>query len=792
MPNVPGILAALSVAVRPGVVVPDVVVGDIRALDWRALYDAGVRAVVLDKDNLLTLPHQLSVVPAARSSLDEAYTTFGRRNVLVVSNSAGSWPDDGAGTQASALSARLQGGAVLYHRTKKPGWACAWQVASHFLATTKAVSRDQGKVLVLGDRATTDLVLAHRIDTLLRWRTRQPYAERDSPLPGALAALAANLWVLEGRGSTLMRNLELAVVRSLNRLEIAPGQGWLSSNVIRRAAARIWAKALQDPHTPSRSSPELSIVPLEGVTPGLVPTQAPYWQQIGVRSSHASTARIETTPEAAPSKQVQVVRTDSPWRALARALVTPASVVASNTSHVAKSTLSPVGVLLAGLTARWPRLSRAFRLVRTTGSLLVSSQVVQRAVTATRTSNAVRRAGFNRGLDQAGLGAANRRLSTGSARRSNLGDRKMSTSARARDGSQPPTRPPPGPEPNGTPRRAPAERAGAGKAFAARARRAQHPAPQGPAESEFDRKFHEGLTWDYVKVLRQKEHMTLRASWALYNASKRARVRRDALGWASPAGLKYIAAWGGLVSVLVLALMLTGAGLLRLSVWYNDMTARKYREAQAAHEEELYAELGFDKNAPIDKDEVQRRLAVLKAEEEVRRREQTEREAQKEQALRERLLRMPGDQRARLLYVMDQEYVWHSAGRAPGGVTDGSGRVQAAGEGGGACAQDVPAAGGSREVQPEAGPAGHQGVEMHQRGPGGRVSSWGVWGVGARRTCVPDRCAPMGGGPGRRGDVAGGGGPVGSGRHRRAGQGAARHRPARLRPASSGVPARCK
>lgn len=90
MPNIPGILAALSVAIRPGIVVPDVVVRDIRGLDWRSLYEAGVRAVVLDKDNCLTLPHQLAVVPAARTALDDAYDVFGKPNVLVVSNSAGS------------------------------------------------------------------------------------------------------------------------------------------------------------------------------------------------------------------------------------------------------------------------------------------------------------------------------------------------------------------------------------------------------------------------------------------------------------------------------------------------------------------------------------------------------------------------------------------------------------------------------------------------------------------------------------------------------------------------------
>lgn len=61
MPNIPALVGLVQTLVRPGLIVPHVVVRDIAALDWTALHGAGVRHVVCDKDNCLVSPRSLSL-----------------------------------------------------------------------------------------------------------------------------------------------------------------------------------------------------------------------------------------------------------------------------------------------------------------------------------------------------------------------------------------------------------------------------------------------------------------------------------------------------------------------------------------------------------------------------------------------------------------------------------------------------------------------------------------------------------------------------------------------------------
>ena len=93
MVNWPALTGCFAAVVRPGLLLPDIAVKDIRSLDWKALYSAGVRGVIFDKDNCLTRPLETSLVPELEQSFAECRTTFGKDNVLIVSNSAGTTLD---------------------------------------------------------------------------------------------------------------------------------------------------------------------------------------------------------------------------------------------------------------------------------------------------------------------------------------------------------------------------------------------------------------------------------------------------------------------------------------------------------------------------------------------------------------------------------------------------------------------------------------------------------------------------------------------------------------------------
>ncbi|CAE6443546.1 unnamed protein product [Rhizoctonia solani] len=123
MSNLHGSIFALRALLRPGLLVPAIRINTISRLDFAALKQAGYTGVVFDRDNCLTIPH--------RDTLDawnRCKVTFGRENMLVVSNSAGT-SDDPLGIQAESLACNL-GVPVFRHRRKKP--ACGEEIIQYF------------------------------------------------------------------------------------------------------------------------------------------------------------------------------------------------------------------------------------------------------------------------------------------------------------------------------------------------------------------------------------------------------------------------------------------------------------------------------------------------------------------------------------------------------------------------------------------------------------------------------------------------------------------------------------
>ncbi|KWU42923.1 hypothetical protein RHOSPDRAFT_12283, partial [Rhodotorula sp. JG-1b] len=232
MANWSATLATLGALVRPQSLQPSLVVPSIAHLDWHALkHRAHVHAVVIDKDNCIARPDEdtLADDDALRASWDRLLAEFGPDRVLVVSNSAGDLRKDPLRIQAETVSRNL-GVPVLVHSNPKPAYACAKQIAAHFLlapnSTDRSVADDVSgsdgalsstppppppssvfRVLVIGDRLTTDMILARRLSSL-----SLPFSTRRS-----VGILTTRLWGREGAGTTLMRTVEKMAVRAFEK-----------------------------------------------------------------------------------------------------------------------------------------------------------------------------------------------------------------------------------------------------------------------------------------------------------------------------------------------------------------------------------------------------------------------------------------------------------------------------------------------------------------------------------------------------------------------------------------------
>ncbi|KAJ7188790.1 mitochondrial PGP phosphatase-domain-containing protein [Mycena filopes] len=227
--NIPGILVPFQLLFNPRIILPNLVVKDIRHLDFGALKAAGYRGAVFDKDNCLTLPHKDELVPDLRGAWEDCRQTFGEGNVLIVSNSAGS-RSDYAGIQAESVKRSLQV-PVLFHSTPKPGYSCIKGIQRYFSSLRTPVRTEQ--LIVVGDRVFTDVVLANRLRNLERGsgflhmcfrcvfeRGGTPGRENDaassqrSTESGPLAIWTTNVWKQE---ATIMRWCEKKLVDIIQR-----------------------------------------------------------------------------------------------------------------------------------------------------------------------------------------------------------------------------------------------------------------------------------------------------------------------------------------------------------------------------------------------------------------------------------------------------------------------------------------------------------------------------------------------------------------------------------------------
>ena len=85
---------ATMVLRRPNLIVPHISVTTISDIDFTSLKQCtDIRAVIFDKDHTITFPYADHIHPHAKYGLQSCMETFGRENVAILSNSAGTNDD---------------------------------------------------------------------------------------------------------------------------------------------------------------------------------------------------------------------------------------------------------------------------------------------------------------------------------------------------------------------------------------------------------------------------------------------------------------------------------------------------------------------------------------------------------------------------------------------------------------------------------------------------------------------------------------------------------------------------
>ncbi|KAI8337176.1 mitochondrial PGP phosphatase-domain-containing protein [Chlamydoabsidia padenii] len=191
--NLSGILNAFRLLANPSLALPQIIVTDIREIPMEQLKKHGIKAMAYDKDNCLTAPYIPTIHPPFQDAWNRCKETFGKDNVVIVSNSAGTL-DDKDGKEAQALEQSL-GVHVLRHADKKPSGG---EALTHHLQ----IPPDQ--IAFVGDRILTDVMYGNLNGNLTIW-TKQVISEKGDNKPA--------VWI---------RRIEYQLVKMLHHLDVKP------------------------------------------------------------------------------------------------------------------------------------------------------------------------------------------------------------------------------------------------------------------------------------------------------------------------------------------------------------------------------------------------------------------------------------------------------------------------------------------------------------------------------------------------------------------------------------------
>ncbi|KJZ73155.1 hypothetical protein HIM_07539 [Hirsutella minnesotensis 3608] len=129
-------------------------------------HSSAIKAVVLDKDDCFAYPDAKEVYEPYRKHFEALKKAYPGRRLLVVSNTAGAASWDHGLKQALEVE-KNTGVHVLPHSVKKPG--CGPEIMDYFRRHPETGVTDPSHVAVVGDRLTTDMMLANMMGAWGFW-----------------------------------------------------------------------------------------------------------------------------------------------------------------------------------------------------------------------------------------------------------------------------------------------------------------------------------------------------------------------------------------------------------------------------------------------------------------------------------------------------------------------------------------------------------------------------------------------------------------------------------------------
>ncbi|KNZ50599.1 hypothetical protein VP01_4332g1 [Puccinia sorghi] len=194
--NLTAIAASLKALSAPRSLLPALHVRDISWIDWKELRRNGFVGVVIDKDNCITKPNDDQLVPELEHAWRSCLSTFGNLRVLLVSNSAGT-ADDPALIQAIVK-------AIEQYFTMDRRCVPVIYPPSQFTFEPLMNRSDPLKLIVIGDRVTTDIILASRLREYLQRNQATPtsFPVESNPV---YSVLTQEIWQKEKLGTRFMR-----------------------------------------------------------------------------------------------------------------------------------------------------------------------------------------------------------------------------------------------------------------------------------------------------------------------------------------------------------------------------------------------------------------------------------------------------------------------------------------------------------------------------------------------------------------------------------------------------------
>ncbi|KAG5513679.1 hypothetical protein PMAC_000717 [Pneumocystis sp. 'macacae'] len=174
--NIKAIFPSICALFRPSLLLPHITVETFahipnhlsnslkNSVKWPHLHlDVDIRAIVIDKDNCISIPKKLELYNAYKEKLEQLKKEFKENRLLIVSNSSGI-SDKPYFHEATILEKKLKI-PVLRHKKKKP--MCFSEVMEYLKRNTDVTSPSH--VLIIGDRLFTDVLMGNKMGAWTIW-----------------------------------------------------------------------------------------------------------------------------------------------------------------------------------------------------------------------------------------------------------------------------------------------------------------------------------------------------------------------------------------------------------------------------------------------------------------------------------------------------------------------------------------------------------------------------------------------------------------------------------------------